>query len=409
MAAGRKLVFSLFLLKYLDFSLSTLERGLVAMGLSFQSPALDLILPAGLSFYLFMSAGYLIDVYRGTQPPEGNFTTLALFLSFFPQVISGPIARAPQLVPQLLQPKPFDGAQFQAGLLRFLWGAFKKLCIADRLATPVNVVFADPSQLGWLQVLAGVLAFSVQIYCDFSAYSDMAIGAAQAMGIHLMENFRTPYFSRSVGEFWRRWHISLSSWFRDYLYIPLGGGRQGQVAKYRNILIVFAVSGLWHGASLTFLVWGLLNGLYQVLGGLTHSLRDACRNRLGFGQDKPWTALWQISVTFGLSTIAWVFFKSGSLTTAVQVFETLFTAPAVVGTLLGNLNWDKWELLAAALGTLVLFVVDLCSLRGEVTPRVVAAPLPLRWLIYLALLLAVVVFGVYGTGYDAQDFIYFQF
>ena len=253
---------ALFLVKYLAFALDLLERVLTTTGLAFSSPALDLLLPAGLSFYLFMAAGYLIDVYRRDRPAEESYLDLALFLSCFPYLLSGPIGRAGGLLPQFRRPAPFSWEQLRRGLLRFLWGAFKKLVIADRLGLLVSTVYAAPETFGRIQVVAAALAFSIQIYCDFSAYSDMALGCAQVMGLHLMENFHTPYFSRSIGEFWRHWHISLSSWFRDYLYIPLGGSRKGRRRKYLNLLIVFAVSGLWHGAALSFVVWGLLNGLY---------------------------------------------------------------------------------------------------------------------------------------------------
>ena len=223
---------TLFLFKYLGFALSMLERFLSAAGLSFTSPALELILPAGISFYLFMAAGYLIDVYRGNRPAERSFLLFALFLSFFPYLLSGPIGRADTLLPQFRETHRFSYDGFRSGLLRFLWGAFKKLVIADRLGMLVTTVYAAPDQFGRLQVIAAAAAFSIQIYCDFSAYSDMALGCAQALGFRLMENFRTPYFSRSIGEFWRRWHISLSSWFRDYLYIPLGGNRRGRMRTY---------------------------------------------------------------------------------------------------------------------------------------------------------------------------------
>ena len=401
---------TLFLFKYLDFAFSLAERVLDAAGLSFSSPALDLILPAGISFYLFMAAGYLIDVYRGDRAAEHSFLLCALFLSFFPHVISGPIARAGGLIPQFREVHRLDYDTFRAGLLRFLWGAFKKLCIADRLAVLVNAVFAAPGDFGWLQVIAAACAFSVQIYCDFSAYSDMALGSAEAMGFHLMENFRTPYFSRSIAEFWRRWHISLSAWFRDYLYIPLGGSRRGRTRKYLNILLVFAVSGLWHGAALTFVVWGLLNGIYQVAGGLTARLRARCRQSLRMREDRPLTVLWQMAVTFVLATLAWVFFKAGSLSGALAVLRAMLPAgPALVHPVLASMGLDRREFLAAALAGLALLAVDLLSLRGSVRARVLALPRPLRWLVALILLLCVFLFGVYGTGYDPQDFIYFKF
>ena len=247
----------LFLVKYLSFSLGLLERVLAAAGLAFSSPALDLILPAGLSFYLFMAAGYLIDVYRRDRPAENSYLDLAIFLSCFPYLLSGPIGRAGSLLPQFRKPAPFCWESFRRGLLRFLWGAFKKLVIADRLGLMVSTVYAAPDSFGRLQVVAAAIAFSVQIYCDFSAYSDMALGCAEVMGFHLMENFRTPYFSRSIGEFWRRWHISLSTWFREYLYIPLGGNRCSKPRWMFNLLVVWAATGIWHGASWNYLIWGL--------------------------------------------------------------------------------------------------------------------------------------------------------
>ncbi len=399
---------TLFLFKYLGFAFGLLERVLGAAGLAFQSPALDLLLPAGISFYLFMAAGYLIDVYRGDKTAERDFVVYALFLSFFPHLLSGPIGRAGGLIPQFGQVHRFDYDRLRTGLLRFLWGAFKKLVIADRLGILVSTVYAAPDQFGRLQVIAAAVAFSIQIYCDFSAYSDMALGCAEVMGFTLMENFRTPYFSRSIGEFWRRWHISLSSWFRDYLYIPLGGSRKGRRRKYLNVLIIFAVSGLWHGAALTFVAWGLLNGLYQVIGGLSAGLRARCRRALHLADDGKLTILWQVLVTFGLSTVAWVFFKGGSFTHSLLIFKSMFTGPWLTHPVTA---WglDRPELLVAFLAVAVLLAVDLIGLKGGLRRRVMALPRALRWAIAFALLFTVLIFGVYGAGYDPQDFIYFKF
>lgn len=399
----------LFLVKYLSFSLGLLERVLAAAGLAFSSPALDLILPAGLSFYLFMAAGYLIDVYRRDRPAENSYLDLAIFLSCFPYLLSGPIGRAGSLLPQFRKPALFCWESFRRGLLRFLWGAFKKLVIADRLGLMVSTVYAAPDSFGRLQVVAAAIAFSVQIYCDFSAYSDMALGCAEVMGFHLMENFRTPYFSRSIGEFWRRWHISLSSWFRDYLYIPLGGSRKGRRRKYLNILIVFAVSGLWHGAALSFVVWGLLNGIYQVIGGMTQKARDRVRRRLGLADDASFTVVLQVVITFLLSTVAWVFFKGGSFTHSLSIFRAMLTGPWLTRPF-SAWGLDLPELVVVALAVLLLLAVDLFSvLRGSPRQTFFSLPRPVRWVLALALLLAVLIFGVYGTGYDPQDFIYFKF
>lgn len=399
---------ALFLLKYLGFALGLLDRALAAAGLAVRSPALDLILPAGISFYLFMAAGYLIDVYRGKRPAERDFLLLALFLSFFPALLSGPIGRADALLPQFREVHRFDYDRMRRGLLRFLWGAFQKLVIADRLGILVSTVYAAPQSFGRLQVIGAALAFSVQIYCDFSAYSDMALGCAEVMGFTLAENFRTPYFSRSIGEFWRRWHISLSSWFRDYLYIPLGGSRRGTARKYLNILIVFAVSGLWHGAALTFVAWGLLNGLYQVAGGLTQPFRDRVRRGLRLSDGGRLTALLQIGVTFLLSTGAWVFFKGGSFTHSLLIFQSMLTGPWLTRPI-SAWGLDLPEVNVACCAVLLLLGVDLASLKTDWRAWFLRLPRAVRWALELGLLLVVFVYGVYGSGYDPQDFIYFKF
>lgn len=400
---------ALFLFKYLNFAFSLAEHLFTRAGLAFSAPELNLILPIGISFYLFASAGYLIDVYRGRVPAENNFILCALFLSFFPHLLSGPIARADQFLPQLRKPHIFSAARMRSGLLRFLWGAFKKLMLADRLSILVNTVYAAPGSFGALQLIGAAIAFSVQIYCDFSAYSDMALGSAEIMGFRLMENFRTPYFSRSIGEFWRRWHISLSFWFRDYLYIPLGGNRRGTARKYFNVLLVFAVSGLWHGAALTFVVWGLLNGVYQVAGGITAPLRARIRKTVGLGANRPITILWQIFVMFCLSTSAWVFFKAASFEQALTILRGMTSAPLLVRPVLSSMGWDRAEFIVAALSFLLLLWVDVHSLKGSIRERLCTRSMWTWGLATLFLFLTIVIFGVYGTGYNPQDFIYFKF
>ena len=399
----------LFLFKYVNFALSLAGQALGLLGLTVSMPVLELVLPVGISFYLFQAMGYVIDVYRGKAEAQRDFLRYALFLSFFPQVVSGPIARADQLLPQFDRPHPFQWDAFRAGLFRFLWGAFKKMVLADQLAVLVNTVFAAPESYGAVQLAGAAVAFSLQIYCDFSAYSDMALGTAGAMGFTLMENFRTPYFSRSIGEFWRRWHISLSSWFRDYLYIPLGGSRKGRRRKYLNVLIVFAISGLWHGAALSFVVWGLLNGVYQVIGGMTQKTRDRIRRRLGLADNAPCTIVLQVILTFLLSTAAWVFFKAGSFTHSLSIFGAMLTGPWLTRPF-SAWGLDLPELVVVTLAVLLLLAVDLFSvLRGSPRQAFFSLPRPARWVLALVLLLSVLIFGVYGTGYDPQDFIYFKF
>ena len=393
----------LFVFKYLNFALSLVGRGLGALGFSFSAPVLDILMPVGISFYLFQAMGYVIDVYRGKVPAERDLLLYALFLSFFPHIVSGPIARADQLLPQFRSEHRFDWDEFRAGLFRFLWGAFKKLVLADRLAVLVNTIFTAPQDFGALQLAGAAVAFSLQLYCDFSSYSDMALGTARAMGFSLIENFRTPFFSRSIAEFWRRWHMSLSFWFRDYLYIPLGGSRRGTARKYLNVLIVFAVSGLWHGAAMTFVVWGLLNGLYQVIGGVTAPLRGKVHSALHLKEDGWPLRLWQIFCTFLLATAAFVFFKAGSVSTGLDILSGMLHGPLWVFTSMGL---DRWELLAALFGLVVLLVVDLRSVNHDITADYLSAPRPARWLALWFLLFSCVVLGSYGAGYDAQSFIY---
>lgn len=395
--------------KYLGFVVTTVKQTLALVGLDWSVAVPKLLLPAGISFYFFAAMGYLIDVYRGKLPAEGSFVKCALFLSFFPALLSGPIGRAGELLPQFDRLHKFNYVNFREGFARFLWGAFKKLVIADKLAVVVNTVFAAPGSFGAVQVILAACAFSIQIYCDFSAYTDMALASARVMGFTLAENFRTPYFAKSIAEFWRRWHISLSTWFRDYLYIPLGGSRRGRVRTYCNILIVFAVSGLWHGAAMSFLVWGLLNGLYQVAGALTKPARAKARRVLRFGEDTKLSALWQMGWVFVLSTVAWVFFQAGSVSGALAVLSNM-VKPVLwdVGGL-AAMGMGRKEFLVAGLGCLALLGVDLWSVREAPEKRLAAAPRGIRWGVYLALLIVIVVFGSYGTGYNAQSFVYFQF
>jgi D-alanyl-lipoteichoic acid acyltransferase DltB (MBOAT superfamily) len=399
---------ALVLFKYLTFAVSVLSRGLALMGLDWSPRVPTFLLPAGISFYLFAAMGYLMDVYRGKVEAEKDFVKCALFLSFFPSLLSGPIGRADRLLPQFEEAHTFDLTRAREGLFRFLWGAFKKLVLADRLAVVVDTVFATPEQFGSIQVMAAACAFSIQIYCDFSAYSDMAVGSARVMGFTLIENFRTPYFAKSIGEFWRRWHISLSTWFRDYLYIPLGGSRRGAGRQYLNLLIVFAVSGLWHGAAVSFLVWGLLNGVYQIVGRVTGPGRKKLREVLHVGEEGRLYALWQMGWVFIFSTLAWVFFEAGSVTAALGVLRGMVSAKLWAAPL-SAMGMDRWEFLCAGVGFLLLLGVDAWSTQEDPARRVAASPRWVRWCVYLALLLIVVIFGSYGSGYDAQSFIYGQF
>lgn len=249
----------LFLFKYFDFAVENINRVLSYLNIQVINPSFDVILPVGISFYIFQALSYTVDVYRGDVKVERNFLKYALFVSFFPQLVAGPIERSKNLLKQVHEKHYFDGQRVKDGLLLMIWGGFQKIVIADRVAIFVDTVFNKFPQYGGMYIVVAAVLFAFQIYCDFSGYSTIAIGAAKVMGFELMENFNAPYMSMSVAEFWRRWHISLSSWFRDYLYILLGGNRKGKLRKYINLMIVFIVSGLWHGAQWSFIVWGALN------------------------------------------------------------------------------------------------------------------------------------------------------
>lgn len=384
----------LFVFKYFNFFSHTL-----ASLFGRQGPTLDVLLPVGISFYTFQALGYSIDVYRGDLPAEKNFLTYALFVSFFPQLVAGPIERADNILPQLKQTRPFRWENLQAGMLPILWGLFKKIVIADNLAVLVNTAYGDVAAASGAQLFFATGCFAFQIYCDFSAYTDIARGSAKFLGIDLMQNFNAPYAADSVRDFWRRWHISLSGWFRDYLYFPLGGSRVPRWRHCLNVLIVFLVSGLWHGAAMTYVVWGLLHGLFQIVEILTRKK----------GTQKPVSApirLCRILRTFALVCFAWIFFRAASLSDALLVIQRIFTAFGRPGSVL-QLGLTKSALCSACLAVVLLVLVDL---RGadSVLERISRSG-AWRFAAYYVLCMAIFLFGYYGAGYNPQDFIYFQF
>ena len=303
-------------MKYYNFVNATIIGGLKYLGIHWPLPNLDILLPIGISFYTFMAVGYVVDVYRGNAKAESNFGIYALFISFFPQVTSGPIGRINQLIPQLKTPQILSYNNVMIGLKQILWGYFMKLCIADRLAIYVNAVFDNLEQHNGVTIFISSIFYSIQIYCDFAGYSLLAIGTARVMGIHLLENFRRPYFSQSVKEFWSRWHISLSTWFRDYVYIPLGGNRVSQFRHLLNLMITFIVSGLWHGANWTFIIWGMIHGTFQIIETL-------CKRYITFKIYIP--SIVKILITFLSVNFAWIFFRASNIHNASIAFVKIFT------------------------------------------------------------------------------------
>lgn len=417
-AAGFVLNLSILILfKYFDFLLANVNTALRMLHLTAVDKPFDVLLPVGISFYTFQALSYTVDVYRGTVKPERNFFRYALFVSFFPQLVAGPIERSGNLLTQiqkLPEKKLWNYDRVAGGLMLMLWGLFQKMVIADRAAVLVDQVFDNYQMHGWFGLSVGAATFALQIYCDFASYSTIAIGAAQVMDFQLMENFDTPYFAKSVSEFWRRWHISLSSWFRDYLYIPMGGSRCSRKKRYRNLMVTFLVSGLWHGAAWTYVVWGGIHGLYQILGYELKGIRTWINEKLHTKTDCFSYKLGQIIITFLLTDFAWIFFRSNSLTDACCYIRRMFTKLdfwSLFNGELYNLGLDRPEINILLLGLVLLLLVDLVRyVRKERFDSFLKEQnLWFRWGVLLFLVAMTAIFGVYGPGYDAKQFIYFQF
>ena len=393
----------LFVFKYYAFATGAFVNAVGIFGWKLTNPALNIMLPIGLSFHTFQSLSYVVEVYRGHQKAEHDFVKYATFVMFFPQLVAGPIERPQNLLHQFAERHQFDYARVTSGLRRMAWGFFKKLVVADRLALYVNDVYTAPQNFSGLQLTLATVFFAYQIYCDFSGYSDIAIGSARVLGFKLVENFDTPYYSTSVAEFWRRWHMSLSTWFRDYVYLPLGGSRVGPWLRIRNILLTFGISGLWHGAAWTYVVWGLLNGCYLIAGGALKPYRLRLFAFLRLEDHHLVARLAMITGTFLLTCLAWIVFRATTLGDAWYVLTHLTTGwdPGRIGT-------DQFllrQMPVALAGILVLEAGQLLHHKCAIVSILRRLPTAPRWLAYLGFVTAVLMFGVYR---DAQ-FIYFQF
>lgn len=394
--------------KYLPYTVS-LVGSLIGKDFS----AFKLLVPVGISFYTLQAAGYCIDVYRGNIKAERCFIKYASFAIFFPLILQGPISRYSQLADQVFSRKKvadiYTAVTFGSQLM--LWGFFKKLVIADRAAILVNTVFDNHTQYTALPILAAALLYTVQIYADFSGCVDICRGAGELFGIKIIDNFRQPYFATSIPDFWRRWHISLSSWLRDYVYIPLGGNRKGKVRKYINIFIVFLVSGFWHGVGLQYIAWGILHGAYQIAGGITMPARKRLCSRLHINREcKPYR-LFQQLFTFALIVESWIFFRGDSVTTALRMTKRLvFNWDSTPLSSLLDLGLDLQDFIILGVALIVLLAVSILRSKNvPVRAKTAQMPLPVRWVIYLLVFLCVLVFGIYGPGYSDASFIYMNF
>jgi D-alanyl-lipoteichoic acid acyltransferase DltB (MBOAT superfamily) len=404
----------LFVTKYLNFSIGILNDILQVLHRPANFPGIKILLPIGISFYTFQALSYLFDVHNDVIEPERNPGRYALYLAFFPKLISGPIERGGNLLPQIFDPKPFDYQRLLDGLVRIGWGFFKKLIVADRLGVIVDKVFYAPGDFRNPVILVAVVAYSLQIYIDFSAYCDIAIGAAKILGIDLMENFNTPYFATSITDFWRRWHISLTSWLRDYIFTPLNFATRRKRSKfyqYINILIVFLVSGLWHGANYTFIIWGVLHGLYQVIELATQKVRNGIVNRFSINRESFGHRFFQITGTFLLVTFTWIFFRAENIHVAEKIIKSLFSFKDLGLSFAWNLTATGLplpDILIMVFGLIILIIFEVAGRKQDLIKELNSQPLAFRWLVYLALIFAVILFGYFGV-YTIDSFIYAQF
>lgn len=397
----------LFFYKYLNFLTGSVISIIELLGGEAPSLVVDLMLPVGISFYTFQTISYVIDVYRGDIKCERNLFFYALFVSFFPQLVAGPIERPENLIPQLREAHPWDNTNAIKGAKHMLVGFFKKICVADLISVYVNSVYNYPKEATALGVIIATVLFAVQIYCDFSGYTDIATGCARVMGIRLMKNFDHPYMATSIKEFWSRWHISLSSWFRDYLYIPLGGNRCGRFRHMSNIMIVFLVSGLWHGAAWTFVIWGALHGIYQVVGTLTRPFRDRLIERMGYTPNST-PILWARRVfTFILVCFSWLFFRANSVEDAGVLLGKLFTGWGHTATTFSLMGLGVTEIILCIAAIATLAVVDRLVSYGDGSDGSGALIKRGAFIYYVWIVL--LVWALLLSKDMASTFIYFQF
>ncbi len=403
--------------KYFYFLHDTIATVCSVFGVKMGTPSLEIVLPVGISFYTFQALGYTIDVYRGTVKAEKNFIRYALFVSFFPQLVAGPIERSKNLlwqIEKIQRKRMWSFEKITRGLLLMLWGFFMKMVIADRAAVLVNQVFDMYYLFGGVALLIACVLFAVQIYCDFASYSTIAMGAAKILGIELMVNFEAPFFSTSVRELWRRWHVSLSSWFRDYLYIPMGGSHCAKPRKYFNTMITFLASGFWHGASWHFVVWGAIQGVYIIIGDLLDPLWKWVAHAFHIRWKTFVCQFCRGICTFLLFAFSFVFFRADSVKDAIYYLQRIFQnfdVWSLFDESIFYLGLDRKEMGVLLFGILILLIVEACyAAKHKLFDAIVKEQcLVVQYVIVAVLLVMVLVFGVYGEGYDASQFIYFQF
>ena len=399
-----------FIVKEVPWLVGILDPLWAQLGITVTILANSWIVPVGISYYTLQAIGYLVDVRRGKIQAEEEFGKYLLFLSWFPAIVQGPISRYDKLMPQLLNDKPYRFETMRDNLVLILFGLVKKMVIADRLAIFVNAVFSGYETLYGVILYLGAVGYALQLYLDFSGCVDICRGVSGLFGVELVHNFNRPYLARSIKEFWNKWHLSLSGWLKDFVYIPLGGNRKGTVRKYINLMLTFLVSGLWHGAGFNFFLWGAMHGAYQILGQATHSLRGRVKKLIGVEENSLSERIYQTFITFHLVTLAWIVFRAADIPTAIGYIGHMLSKADLWVLFDGSLyryglNQNYIVFLAAHI--CVLFAVELLTRKQEdVVAGLTRQHIFIRWTVYLVLIFDVLLFGVYGSGYDLSGFLY---
>lgn len=402
----------LAIFKYGNFFISTFNLILNQFHISIIEPHFDFLLPVGISFYTFQTLGYIIDVYRRDIKAEKSLLQYALFISFFPQLVAGPIERSKNLLPQLRETSEFDVDNAKNGLLTMAYGLFMKIAAADNISAVIDPILDSPDDHSGMMLLFATIMFAFQIYCDFNGYTQIAIGSAKVLGFNLNQNFDSPYMGSSVKDFWRRWHISLTSWFRDYLYIPLGGGRKGKIRKQINTMIVFLCSGLWHGAGWHYVVWGALNGLFSVLEDIINPIKEMIGKLLFIDKGKWMYKVFQRIITFILIDFTWLFFRAPKLTTALHILKKIlndFRLAWLINFDFVSAFESSYVLMTVMIPLFIIITLDVIKYYGkDIKAAIFSQQIAFRWVIYAAIMLVILYWGLYGTGYEQTQFIYFQ-
>jgi len=401
----------LFMFKYYSFFNKSLVRTLNIFSIPLHLPFFDYLLPLGISFYTLQALSYIVDVYRKDVVAERNLGKVALFVSFFPQVVAGPIEKSKNMLHQFDKKHVFNYDRVKNGLLLILWGVILKIVIADRLAIVVNTVYNKPNNYKGFAIIIATVFFTFQIYCDFMSISNIARGAAKVLGFKVTNNFKQPFLSKSIKEFWSRWHVSLTSWFKDYLYFPLGGNRLGRLRTYSNIMIVFLVSGLWHGATFNFIIWGALHGFYQIIAYSLKPFKEKVIKTFKIKTEVFSFKLVQMLTTFMLVNFAFIFFKAESLLSAITIIKNsfYFNPWTITNGSIFKLGLEPKDFLIASIGIILVIIVDIMQRKKNLSVQLSKQNIIFRWATYLAAVVVILVLGMYGPEYSMQQFIYSQF